>query len=333
MDQDLLDVCRVCANKIKDKKRQRHIFSYMRGKLNQNLKLITGVELTPEEYLPSYICERCNSELEFAMKFRERCIFSQKYLRDMIDREHCEKVAGKAPDELSEDLIDEDQLEYMQDDYQTLNDNEEEEDASFEYSESIDDNSQDAKPYQVENIDYAAQEQSRRAKRHLVLLKESRPKRARNFFICEECGQFFITEDKYTKHLEGHIELKESVDFFPCGKCTATFPSRSLLKTHRREEHSIPQFKCTICDEVFLEYCAKQRHEKAHVNERPYPCLECGDMFQKVTELRAHFEIHAERKLRCEPCDKDFKTRKLLETHLNTKLHKRMQSNYELLYD
>lgn len=42
----LTEVCRVCANKIKDKKRQRHIFNYLRGKLLQNLKLITGVEVS-----------------------------------------------------------------------------------------------------------------------------------------------------------------------------------------------------------------------------------------------------------------------------------------------
>lgn len=49
MDNDkveLTEVCRVCANKIKDKKRQRHIFNYLRGKLLQNLKLITGVEVS-----------------------------------------------------------------------------------------------------------------------------------------------------------------------------------------------------------------------------------------------------------------------------------------------
>jgi len=45
MDNSCLsDVCRVCANKIKAKKRQRHIFNYLKGKLLQNLKLITGVE-------------------------------------------------------------------------------------------------------------------------------------------------------------------------------------------------------------------------------------------------------------------------------------------------
>lgn len=43
---ELTEVCRVCANKIKDKKRQRHIFNYLRGKLLQNLKLITGVEVS-----------------------------------------------------------------------------------------------------------------------------------------------------------------------------------------------------------------------------------------------------------------------------------------------
>lgn len=43
---DIAQVCRICANKIKNANTERNIFKYMRGKLLIQLKLITGVEVT-----------------------------------------------------------------------------------------------------------------------------------------------------------------------------------------------------------------------------------------------------------------------------------------------
>jgi len=43
---NIAQVCRVCANQIKDRKRERNVFKYLRGKLLLQLKMITGVEVT-----------------------------------------------------------------------------------------------------------------------------------------------------------------------------------------------------------------------------------------------------------------------------------------------
>ncbi|KAH8395562.1 hypothetical protein KR222_011425 [Zaprionus bogoriensis] len=328
---ELTEVCRVCANKIKDKKRQRHIFNYLRGKLLQNLKLITGVELLPNDNLPTFICERCNSELDLAIKFRERCIFSQNYLEDMLEKERKEFLET-VKNELSEDPIDEDQLEYVDDD---------DEDQEHVFTYEDDDLLEDLSAGEVvETLDEETEDEDLPAeagKRHLVILEDSQPtKRLRNFFICEECGEYFKLETEYKEHLEGHLERKASKHFFPCYQCPSSFSSKAQLRQHRRDEHDGNRlFKCSVCGEGFLEHSAKQRHEIAHVNERPYPCLECKETFSSMSELRMHFPSHRKPKYRCEPCNEDFTTRKELLAHSNSHPHKRtmqqMQDEIDML--
>ncbi|XP_034484833.1 zinc finger protein 708 [Drosophila innubila] len=330
------EVCRVCANKIKDKNRQRHIFNYMRGKLLQNLKLITGVELLVNESLPNFMCERCNSELDLAVKFRERCIFSQHYLQDMLKKSS--NAFPSADNELSEELIDEDQLEYIDQDlkFEDINDCIEESyvcEPEYVVGDVSEEELVDAEDFE----NPGPVESPKKNKRHFVLFQESRPvKRLRNFFICEECGGYFKNENEYKDHLEGHMDRKESIQFYPCNECSLSFNTKSLLNLHRRNEHNGNRlFKCNTCGETFLEHTAKQRHEIAHVNERPYPCLECDKIFGSVSELRMHSTTHSQRKFRCEPCNRDFTTRYQLDVHSNTNPHKRtvqqMQDEIDML--
>ncbi|XP_017855991.1 PREDICTED: transcription factor Ouib [Drosophila arizonae] len=327
---NLHDVCRICANKIKDKKRQQHLFNYLRGKLLHNLKLITGVELSSNEGLPKYICVRCSNELDLAIKFRERCIFTQKYLKEVYTkRRSIELVAKSTEPELHEDLIDEEQLEYLDDDVQVI------EDINDYVAEDMsgEDFLEETEDVEVE----VTEEQSSKEKQHWVLLEDSRPsKRVRNFFICEECGEFFNTESSYNLHIKGHMQQKEAKRFFPCCKCPSTFNTKIALKAHREQFHTGDRlFKCSTCGETFMQHSAKQRHEKEHINERPYPCLECGEAFQSLLEFRAHSTSHDLRTFRCEPCNMDFRTRQNLVSHSNTYTHKRtlqqMQDELDLL--
>ncbi|KAH8310511.1 hypothetical protein KR044_001726, partial [Drosophila immigrans] len=325
----LNEVCRVCANKIKDKKRQRHIFNYLRGKLVQNLKLIAGIKLLPNESLPNFICERCNSELDLAVKFRERCIFSQNYLEDVLKKQYDDL---SAKNELSEELIDEDELEYQEESVAC-----EEEDCDDDNVEHINEEAYDFEELlDFEDTETEEREQSKKNKRHMVLLQESRPaKRLRNFFICEECGGFFNNETDYNSHLNGHKKHTESAQFFPCCQCSAHFPTKTMLRQHRRDEHNGNRlFKCKICGEAFLEHTAKQRHEIAHTNERPYPCLECEQIFTSVAELRLHSTTHSRGTIRCEPCNEEFATRIEFDAHSNTYPHQRtVEDELDMLYD
>ncbi|XP_022213645.2 oocyte zinc finger protein XlCOF19 [Drosophila obscura] len=310
---DITLVCRICANKIKDKKRERHVFKYMRGKLLFQLKMITGVELSTNQGLPEFVCERCFSELDLAVKFRERCIFSQKYLLDMVKKSTEEDRKKYVPTELHEQLIDPDQLEPTIDDDELFMGFDRGDDEEFTSEEDP----QAAMLVAAEEAHKAAikEEQMSRA-----------AKRRRNFFICEQCGQFYDDEYSYNEHLDAHQERKEMKMFFPCTECPETFTKKTDLKQHRTRCHiGQRHFKCSTCGEVFVSMGAKLRHEKAHENERPYPCLQCGKIFTSVSDLSDHHAVHTATKMKfkCEPCSKDFMTKPLLMAHIKTRTHHR----------
>ncbi|XP_017009897.2 transcription factor Ouib [Drosophila takahashii] len=333
---NVAQVCRICANKIKDQKRERNIFKYLRGKLLVQLKLITGVELTRNQGLPEFVCERCFSELDLATKFRERCIFSQKYLLDIKKKSQDPSIVHvyQDPEPLDEQLIDQDQLEAHED---------EEFPVFHEIEEYGDQEGEDAAEFLTDE-DPEASVMAAAEAAHQADIQEQQleraAKRRRNFFICDDCGQLFNDEYLYNEHLDGHQDRREMKQFFPCPECPETFNKKTLLKQHRAQFHAGQrQFLCSICNEVFSSLGAKLRHEKAHENERPYPCLECGRIFSSVADLQDHCLTHEEtnRKFRCEPCSKDFITRKDLLAHTKTQQHKRlarhMQDEIELCFD
>ncbi|XP_017114660.1 GDNF-inducible zinc finger protein 1 [Drosophila elegans] len=328
---DIGQVCRLCANKIKDPKRERNIFKYLRGKLLGQLKQITGVELTTDQGLPELVCERCFSELDLATKFRERCIFSQKYLLDIKkkERDSREVHIENELEPLAEQLIDADQLgAHLTEEFMVY-------EGATEEGEEIDEFPPDDDP---EASVIAAAEAAHQAEIQEQQLERA-AKRRRNFFICDECGQLFSDEHLYNEHLDRHLDRREMKQFFPCPECPQTFSKKIHLKDHRAQVHSLRNFRCSICGEIFSEMGAKLRHEKAHKNERPYPCLECGKIFSSVSQLRNHRLTHTDDnwKFRCEPCNKEFVTRKDLLAHTETQPHRRlarhMQDEIELIFD
>ncbi|KQS38451.1 uncharacterized protein Dere_GG12782, isoform B [Drosophila erecta] len=251
----LTDVCRICANKIKGHKRDRNIFKYMRGRLLEQLKLITGVELTTNQGLPEFVCERCFSELDLATKFRERCIFSQKYLLEIRKKSKDQSIVhiDLSPEPLDEQLIDADQLEV-------------DDDEQFVCYQDTEEDPQDLEEFQPDEEPsssvIAAAEATHQADLHEQQIERA-AKRRRNFFICDECGTLFHDEYLYNEHLNGHQNRREMNQFFPCPECPETFKKKALLKLHRAQFHSTQRkFKCTICNEVFAAMGAKLRHDK-----------------------------------------------------------------------
>jgi len=156
-------------------------------------------QLTRNQGLPEFICERCFSELDLATKFRERCIFSQKYLLDIRNKSQDPSIVyiDEGPEPLDEQLIDADQLE-AQDDEQFLVYEE-----MVEDGEDMDEFPPDDDP---EASVMAAAEAAHQADIQEQQLERA-AKRRRNFFICDECGQLFNDEYVYNEHLDGHSSV------------------------------------------------------------------------------------------------------------------------------
>ncbi|XP_030374777.1 zinc finger protein 436 [Scaptodrosophila lebanonensis] len=316
----LENVCRICANTIKDMERSRNLFTTSRGKLLLQLSLITGVQLTKQKNMPERACERCNSELELAMKFRERCIFSQKYLNEILKKERVKQGQHLRVESDEPDMENIEKTERT-DDKKSIMEN-----GEVLTEPEMSDNSVRT----TDEVEAALVEEAQLAESHLEELEKQThnpPERRPNFYICQQCGKYFGDQKKYKSHLIQHTQAGKKIE---CNLCPQTFASKLLLKQHQKTHCTDRRHKCKKCGRCFAEIGAYRRHEKAHANERPYPCLECEKNFESSEELKKHATSHV---FRCEPCNKDFGVRDDLLAHSNTLPHKRNVQQMQMEID
>ena len=72
-------------------------------------------------------------------------------------------------------------------------------------------------------------------------------------FVCETCGNQYVTKAKLTDHSRYH-----SSELVECEECGMTFVGKSLLKDHKRIHKKI---KCKVCD-MDIALNSKLYHEK-----------------------------------------------------------------------
>ncbi|XP_013107126.1 serendipity locus protein delta isoform X2 [Stomoxys calcitrans] len=131
-----------------------------------------------------------------------------------------------------------------------------------------------------------------------------------------------------------------------CLTCSATFSSKALLQSHKRECHNGKQFVCKICgasrkDEEYLElhmnvhegktenecrYCPKRfsrpvntlRHMRIHWDKKKFQCEKCGERFSLDNMLYNHRMRHEaeDNPVICSICNQSFKSRKTYNHHI-----------------
>lgn len=162
-----------------------------------------------------------------------------------------------------------------------------------------------------------------------------------NPFLCEICGQGFVTKTNIANHLrqqhtESHSCLKCNKNFpklsalklhitkihsndLRCPRCPLAFQSKYLKKRHLVYEHDMKslQFTCDECSKIFTQKSLLLNHKlKVHLNQKTVACTICGyKCFDKHT-LRLHLVAHSEdRPFECRYCKKSFQRRKTLVVH------------------
>ena len=98
------------------------------------------------------------------------------------------------------------------------------------------------------------------------------------------CGKIFELAKSLTHHMYSHYESK-----YYCEKCNYHCYFKSKLKTHKITHYTTPQHQCM------------------------YP--KCGCWFMQKGDLIIHVETHRKRKLKCNDCDFETKSRKYLKEH------------------
>ncbi|XP_062420195.1 zinc finger protein 135-like isoform X2 [Pungitius pungitius] len=92
------------------------------------------------------------------------------------------------------------------------------------------------------------------------------------------------------------------------------------MRTHTKEK----PFGCPVCALTFSQSYHMTRHLRKQHGFAQYICNKCGESSGSWLEMKAHKKTHAADGLRCPACDKQFKEKAALVSHL--KIHKTIPS-------
>ncbi|XP_063631016.1 zinc finger protein 37-like [Cydia splendana] len=129
---------------------------------------------------------------------------------------------------------------------------------------------------------------------------------------CDICELRFHTEEALATHKDRHYRLLK------CPRCAHAWDTPNSLRRHCETEHSVPVtlWNCDICYREFTRYRKYLNHIRGHGCEE---CPQCGKkIFDHLTRMKYHLLTHKdmERLFKCSECDKSFKHKAILTTHV-----------------
>ncbi|KAH8283978.1 hypothetical protein KR054_006564 [Drosophila jambulina] len=243
--------CRVCSGQ---EEAPINIFEPENIHLVQQIHFITGVELSDRVELSSHLCLVCLDDLNAAIKFRQRCITSEK--------QNLERIDAALKEKQHEDIDDtEIELYFSSKDEATLD---------LETTEPV------LFPGEVEG------ESS----------KTPKPKTVRRGgpYVCGDCGKSINCWSNFLEHKLRHTGIKDFHCQFGCGK---SFVTRKELIRHNRTHTGEKPFACSYCPLSFSDASARQQHHRRHRDERNFQCDVCEKTFISSGCLSKHKVTHS----------------------------------------
>ncbi|XP_073955973.1 uncharacterized protein [Choristoneura fumiferana] len=106
---------------------------------------------------------------------------------------------------------------------------------------------------------------------------------------------------------------------FCCDSCPAEFNSRAALVSHLYLHSGLRPFRCAHCPCAYTSQSALTRHLKQHSDVK-YVCDHCDRPFKVKTALVSHLDTHLPyRKHVCEECGRRFAQKSALMLHIDGK--------------
>ncbi|KAJ8968053.1 hypothetical protein NQ314_002492 [Rhamnusium bicolor] len=139
----------------------------------------------------------------------------------------------------------------------------------------------------------------------------------KNEFVCEPCGEGFLSSISLQRHKQNIHKEK----YYICSPCNLKFDDAKKAKLHRKSlQHRYSRLsknidsksmkrKCEYCEESFANFLLLKEHLRDKHPEHKIRCPHCGTNFTITQELTSHlrakmctFQENPENSFRCEKC-------------------------------
>ncbi|XP_020495400.2 zinc finger protein 585A [Labrus bergylta] len=134
--------------------------------------------------------------------------------------------------------------------------------------------------------------------------------------VCPQCpNRRFRGSNKLARHMRTHTKEKP----FSCPVCSLTFSQSYHMTRHLRNKHDLGQYICPKCGKSLSSWLELKTHKRTHAVEG-LTCLACDKQFKEKSALVSHLKIHKKinnpRSLVCADCGKVFGRMYHLKRHI-----------------
>ena len=119
-------------------------------------------------------------------------------------------------------------------------------------------------------------------------------------FLCNTCGEGFITKYSLDKHNEKVHENKPKL----CVECNKTYPTKLSFSHHIKAVHTAELIECKECGKKLHPKTISRHIQLVHIKDRTNKCSECPNAFVLKNQLNRHVQqLHqALKPYGCEKC-------------------------------
>ena len=103
--------------------------------------------------------------------------------------------------------------------------------------------------------------------------------------LCDDCGRLYPDQKSLKYHRRIHV-----VEPVICDVCLKAFKNKTILTAHIRLQHVTYDVRCPICNEHFSDPRHFSRHKKVHA-EKKHKCNKCDRLFARTDYLKKHDKI------------------------------------------